>query len=94
MTEVEMRQVLTAIQQLGMIGRNNPDEPATRAEAPLIVALGTVAGLTSVALDGETIPPQRLELGEAVLARLMEGHPVVLTTNLGFRVELLVRTPA
>lgn len=88
MTALELRQILKGIQELGMVGRIHPEAPADRYQAPLIVALGTISGLASVALDGDTIAPQRLELDEDAWQRLSVGAKVILTTPLGYRVEL------
>jgi hypothetical protein len=93
MTELEMRQVLTKIQELGMRGRNLPDEPASRAEAPLIFALGVIGALATVVLEGDTLVPDRVELDDAMLLQLAGGEPVVVQTRLGYRVELR-RKPA
>jgi hypothetical protein len=88
MSALELRQVLKSMQELGMIGRLHPEAPADREQQPLLVALGTILGLATVALDGETIPPQRVELDEGTFRQLAAGEPVVLTTSLGYRVAL------
>ena len=93
MSALELRQALKGILETAMIGRVHPEAPADRPAQPLLVALGTIVGLASLALDGDTIPPQRLDLDDAVLLQLAGDQPVVLTTNLGYRVELL-RKPA
>jgi hypothetical protein len=88
MTAPEFRQILTVIKELGMIGRFHPDAVASREEQPLLYALGRIAGLATVALEGETLPPQRVELDEETWSRLTDGEPVIQQTNLGYRVEL------
>jgi hypothetical protein len=88
MSALELRQALKSILEAGLIGRTHPEAKADRYQRPLIFALGTIAGLASVALDGETIPPDRVELDEGAFHRLSAGEPVVLTTRLGYRVEL------
>jgi len=93
MSALELHQILKSIQELGMIGRLHPEAPADRHQASLIVALGTIAGLASVALEGDTLPPQRLELDDGLWRLLADGEPVVLQTSVGYRVELR-RKPA
>jgi hypothetical protein len=88
MSALELRQALKGILETAMIGRMHPEARATRHEQPLLVALGTILGLASVALDGETIPPDRVELDDGASRQLADGQPVVLTTRLGYRVEL------
>jgi hypothetical protein len=89
MTEPELRQVLKSILEAGMIGRLHPDQRIeTPACGPLLRALGTIAGLATVALEGGTLPPDRVYLQEGEIRQLSAGEPVILTTRLGYRVEL------
>jgi hypothetical protein len=89
MTEAELRQVLKSILEAGMIGRLHPDLPIeTPACGPLLIALGTIAGLATVALEGTTLPPTRVDLDEGDFRQLSGGEPVVRTTSLGYRVAL------
>ena len=89
MSEPELRAVLMAIRDLGLIGRIHPDERiATPDCGPLIVALGTIAGLASFVLEGTMLPPQRIEISEAAFGRLIHNEAVILQTRLGYRVEL------
>jgi hypothetical protein len=59
--EAELRGVLTAILELGMIGRLHPEARVESAsEARLLTALGRIAGLATVALEETTLPPFNL----------------------------------
>ncbi|HYP37873.1 MAG TPA: hypothetical protein VEQ62_16175, partial [Stellaceae bacterium] len=65
MTELELRTVLEGIKKFGDIGRMHPEERIeTPACGPLLIALGTIAGLATLALEGEMLPPQQLVLSE------------------------------
>jgi hypothetical protein len=88
MNEAKLRELLTAIRDLSKLGAFPADERVSPAEGVLIVALGTIAGLATLALEGENLPPQRLAIDEKALAQLTAGEAVVRQTSLGYRVEL------
>jgi hypothetical protein len=89
MTEPELRALLMAIRDLGLIARMHPDERIeTLACGPLLIALGTIAGLATLALEGEMLPPQQLVLSEEEFDQLNAGGEVIRQTKIGFRVQL------
>jgi hypothetical protein len=88
MTEPERRALLMAIRDLGLIGRMHPDAPVEPGTEPLLIALGTICGLASLALEGTELPPQRIEISEAAFGRLIYNEAVVMQTQFGYRVEL------
>jgi hypothetical protein len=89
MTEPELRALLMAIRDLGLIGRMHPEERIkTPACGPLLFALGTIGGLATVALEGTELPPQRIEISEEAFGRLTHNEAVVMQTQFGYRVEL------
>src|SRR6516162_3586465 len=91
MTEAELRALLTAIRDLGMIGRMHPEERIETPECgPLLVALGTIAGLATLALEGEMLPPQQLVLSEEEFDQLNAGGEVIRRTEVGYRVKLVL----
>ena len=91
MSEAELRALLTAIRDLGMIGRMHPGERIETPECgPLLVALGTIGGLATLALEGTKLPPQRLELTEEEFDSLNAGVEITRQTQLGYRVQLVL----
>ena len=89
MSEAELRALLTAIRDLGMIGRMHPEgRIETPACSPLLVALGTIGALAMLGLEGTKLPPQRLELTQEEFDQLNAGFEVTRQTQLGYRVQL------
>jgi len=91
MTEPELRVMLMAIRDLGLIGRMHPDQRVDTPDCgPLLIALGTLAGLATLALEGFNLSPQRLELTEKEFDQLNAGGEITRQTQLGYRVQLVV----
>jgi hypothetical protein len=91
MTELELRTVLEGIKKFGDIGRMHPEERIeTPACGPLLIALGTIAGLATLALEGEMLPPQQLVLSEEEFDQLNAGGEVIRRTEVGYRVKLVL----
>jgi len=89
MTEAELRALLTAIRDLGMIGRMHPEGRIETPDcSPLLVALGTIGALAMLGLEGTKLPPQRLELTQEEFDQLNAGFEVTRQTQLGYRVQL------
>ena len=89
MSEAELRALLTAIRDLGMIGRMHPEGRIETPDcSPLLVDLGTIGALAMLGLEGTKLPPQRLELTQEEFDQLNAGFEVTRQTQLGYRVQL------
>jgi len=89
LSEAELRALLTAIRDLGMIGRMHPEGRIETPDcSPLLVALGTIGALAMLGLEGTKLPPQRLELTQEEFDQLNAGFEVTRQTQLGYRVQL------
>ena len=89
MSEAELRALLTAIRDLGMIGRMHPEGRIETPDcSPLLVVLGTIGALAMLGLEGTKLPPQRLELTQEEFDQLNAGFEVTRQTQLGYRVQL------
>ena len=94
MSEAELRALLTEIYELATRAGQQREAPllfkpsVSPAEAELLIALGMIAALASVVLEGGALLPLPVELSNDEIDRLAAGEGVLVQSHRGFRLAL------